>query len=538
MYASTSLLKGFPRAGRCAGFMKFDKGQILKNVGSSWFALGVNVLVGVFLSPFIIHRLGDEAFGLWVIIFSITGYYGLFDLGIRSSIVRYVSKYTATNNQAELNRLVNTALFSYSCIGIVAMLITLVAALFVHTIKGVSPEFEVTARWLLLMVGTSVSLGFPFGLFGGILEGLQRFYLLNFTNISTTLLRALLIVITLSHGRGLLTVAFITVGLPLVGGLINAAAVFRHLRLRLGPQYVSLASLRQIATYGGTTFLIIVASRLRFKTDALVIGTFVSAAAVTYFTIGSRLVDYAGEVVYTMAQIFVPMASQSDAVKDSRRLRQIFIAGNRMCALVIFPIAAILILLGKSIIEAWVGARYISTSYPILLILLIPSTLLVMQAASPRVLFGMGKHQTLAKWTLGEGIANLVLSVILVRKYGIMGDALGTAIPLSCTVLFFLPYHLCRLLKLRLLAYVRHSFLLPLSLTVPLVAVLLLMRRWFVPHHLLQLVEQVAIALAVYGVGLAWAIWTRRAWQVENLAYNQLDAELSVELAEKSGQEA
>ena len=518
--------------------MKFDKGQILKNVGSSWFALGVNVLVGVFLSPFIIHRLGDEAFGIWVIIFSITGYYGLFDLGIRSSIVRYVSKYTATNDQEQLNRLVNTALFSYSCIGIVAMVITLLAALFVHSIKGISPQFEQTGRWLLLMVGTAVSLGFPFGLFGGILEGLQRFYLLNFTNISTTLLRALLIVVALSHGRGLLTLAFITVGLPLVGGLINAAAVFRHLRLRLGPQYVSVASLRQIATYGGTTFLIIVASRLRFKTDALVIGAFVSAAAVTYFTIGSRLVDYAGEVVYTMAQIFVPMASQSDAVKDSRRLRQIFVTGNRMCALVIFPIAAILILLGKSIIEAWVGARYISMSYPILLILLIPSTLLVMQAASPRVLFGMGKHQTLAKWMLGEGIANLVLSVILVRKYGIMGDALGTAIPLSCTVLFFLPYHLCRLLKLRLLEYVRHSFLLPLGLTVPLVAALLLMRRWFVPHHLLQLVEQVAIGLAVYGVGLAWAIWTRRAWQVQKLAYDQLDAELSVELAEKSGQEA
>jgi O-antigen/teichoic acid export membrane protein len=76
--------------------MRFDKTQILRNVGSSWFALGVNVMVGIFLSPYIIHHLGDDAFGLWVIIFSVTGYYGLFDLGIRSSIVRYVAKYSAT----------------------------------------------------------------------------------------------------------------------------------------------------------------------------------------------------------------------------------------------------------------------------------------------------------------------------------------------------------------------------------------------------------------------------------------------------------
>ncbi|PYV98889.1 MAG: hypothetical protein DMG89_09835 [Acidobacteria bacterium] len=68
---------------------KLDKVEILKNVGSSWFAPGVNVLVGIFLSLYMFHRLGDEAFGLWVLIFSITGYYGLFDLGIRSSIVRY-----------------------------------------------------------------------------------------------------------------------------------------------------------------------------------------------------------------------------------------------------------------------------------------------------------------------------------------------------------------------------------------------------------------------------------------------------------------
>jgi len=59
---------------------KLDKVEILKNVGSSWCALGVNVLVGIFLSPYILHRLGDEAFGLWVLIFSVTGYYGLFDL--------------------------------------------------------------------------------------------------------------------------------------------------------------------------------------------------------------------------------------------------------------------------------------------------------------------------------------------------------------------------------------------------------------------------------------------------------------------------
>lgn len=151
--------------------------------------------------------MGDDAFGLWVLIFSVTGYYGLFDLGIRSSIIRYVAKYSTVAENEELNRLVNTAFFAYSGIGAVALLITVAVSFYVGSIFRVSGDSVHLARWLFLMVGTAVALGFPLGVFGGILEGLQRFYVLNLNNMSSTLLRALLIVIALQHGRGLLTVA-------------------------------------------------------------------------------------------------------------------------------------------------------------------------------------------------------------------------------------------------------------------------------------------------------------------------------------------
>src|SRR5881296_2707507 len=223
---------------------KFNKLEIVKNVSSNWFALGLNVLVGIFLSPYVLHHLGDEAFGLWVLIFSITGYYGLFDLGIRSSIVRYVAKYSATNNYEELNRLINTAMASYGTVGILALLVTFGGAFYVAPIFKISTNFLSTARSLFLMVGTAVSLGFPLGVFGGILEGLQRFYLLNFTSISSTLLRALLIVLALRHGHGLLTVAIITVSLPLLAALVNATVVLHLVPLRFSPRYVDRSSLR------------------------------------------------------------------------------------------------------------------------------------------------------------------------------------------------------------------------------------------------------------------------------------------------------
>ena len=140
-------------------------------------------------------------------------------------------------------------------------------------------------------------MGFPLGVFGGILQGLQRFYLVNLTSTLSTLLRCLFIVITLRRGGGLLSVALVTVSMPVLAALVNATHALRLLPLRFALRYVDRASLRRIANYSGATFVIMLSWRLRFKTDAMVIGTFLSSAAITYFTVGSRLEPDRNEAV-------------------------------------------------------------------------------------------------------------------------------------------------------------------------------------------------------------------------------------------------
>jgi O-antigen/teichoic acid export membrane protein len=499
--------------------LKLEKLQIIKNVSSNWVALAANVLVGIFLSPFILHRLGDAAFGIWVLIFSITGYYGLFDLGIRSSVVRYVSKARATGDLNYASRVISTSLYSYTCIGVFALLITVLVSVYVNTFFHVEAQFQSTPGWLLLMVGSAVSLGFPLGVSSGVLEGLQKFDVLGWTSIASTLLRAALIIVALRHGHGLLMAAFITVTTPLLSSVVRGVIAARLLPVPLGMKYVDRATVREMAGYSGTTLIMIVAARLRFKSDSIIIGTFLSAVAITYFNIGARIVDYAGEVVDSLAQIFAPMSSQSEARGDVDRLRKIFVAGNRFCAFTIFPICAILIVLGRSVIEAWVGGRYVSQSYPVLLILLVPTTLRLAQAASGRVLLGMSRHRTWAMVTLLEGVVNIVLSVVLVRPFGIVGDAIGTAVPLATTSIFFLPWHLCRQLQIRMIVYLREAYLLPVIVCVPLVAVLLLMKRWFVPHDYLQLGVHLGVAAVVYGLALGWAFASKRAMNIGHLQF-------------------
>jgi O-antigen/teichoic acid export membrane protein len=496
-----------------------EKLQIVKNVGSTWFATGLNILIGIFMSPFILHRLGDTAFGLWVLVFSLTGYYGIFDFGIRSSLVRYVSKYTATHDLEEVSGLVNSAMFTYTCVGALCIVITVVGCIYIDRFFHIPPAFQYTARWLLFVVGISVALGFPLGVFGGMLEGLQKFYIINWTNIAfSSVARVVLLVFYLNRGYGLLTVALITVGLPLLASLVRSVVALRLLPVRFSWKYVNRDAFRQMANYSGTTFIILIGVRLRFKTDALVIGTFISSAAITYFYAGSKLVDYAGEVVADLAQIFVPMSSQSDAAGDMNRLRKIFVLGNRACAFTMLPITAAFVILGKSIIEVWVGKGYVAQGYPVLLTLIIPYTLMMVQAASSRVLFGMSKHGALAIVTIVEGVANLVLSILLVRPYGILGDAIGTAIPLTCTFLLFMPYHLCSRLGIRISTFVVQAYLFPLILCAPMAATFFFMRRWFVAHTYPQLIAQLLAGGLVYTICLAWAHMTDRALRVVDLS--------------------
>lgn len=530
-----------------------NKRQILKNVGSTWFSLGCDVLVGLFLSPIILHWLGDTAFGIWVLIFSITGYYGLFDLGIRSSVVRYVSKFTATDNIEELAKIVNTALFTYSCLGVISLALTGILSIYIEHIFKIPPELHSEARWLLLIVGLAVGIGFPMGVVGGYLDGLQRFYVNNWANISGDFLRLGFILLAIHHKRGLLTIAAITVAAPLFTSLMRSFVAYRIKPVPLGLKYVNRATLRTIVNYSSVTLLIMIATQLKFKSDNVVIATMISAAAVTYFSIGARIVNYAQQVVMALAQNFLPIASQSEATGNMDRLRKVFVAGNRFCAFTALPITSVLLVLGQSVIEVWVGKKYVATSYPILVILILSANLMWCQAASGRVLFGISKHRTWAFVTLGEGIVNLLLSITLVHYFqrlpqnhvlyfgpnnGIYGDALGTAIPLFCTMTMFMPWHLCRQLGIRMSTYLREAYALPLLITAPLVGALLLMRRWFHPHNYKQLAVQMAIAGVVYGLGVLWIFLTKRAFKVGDLAPKETSVTISDDINSRPAIEA
>jgi len=443
------------------------------------------------------------------LIFAFTGYFGLLDFGIRSSIVKYTAKFVATGDEEQLSRYLSTSIAFYMVIGVVVLIATTVAPSYLHLLFRIPAGSLDATQMLLRLSGAGIAFTFPLTVFAGALEGLQKFSWLQLSQIGLTLLRALFIVVALTIGGGLFAIGAITVAMNVLSYLVFTCLGLYSLPVRLSVSLVEWRAFREMAGYGVFAFAILAAEKLRFQSDAMVIGAMVSTTAIASFSIAARLAEYSSYAVRSMSQIFTPMSSQFDAAGDLARLRRTFLAGNRASAFIILPISVALVVAGRSIIEAWVGARYLD-SYSILVLLIVPRTLYLAQSTSIRILLGMGRHRALASVLLIEGGANLLLSLWLARHMGIIGVAWGTAIPMGCTSLFFLPRHLCRVLDVPFAMFLRRAYRLPLVLAAFQAALLWAVSRAFPAHRYTGVLLQIASSGMVYCVSFAWALFSGR----------------------------
>src|SRR5262245_26501632 len=147
----------------------------LRNVISNWASFAVSVVIGLFLSPFIVHSLGDSAYGAWVLLSSLVGYLGLLDLGTRSAVTRYVANYHATHRHEDAGRIASTAVGLFGGLGLLAVAASAVLALLVNHAFHVPEELAYVARIALVVSGVNVAVPLVAGGFGGIIVVGERF---------------------------------------------------------------------------------------------------------------------------------------------------------------------------------------------------------------------------------------------------------------------------------------------------------------------------------------------------------------------------
>jgi O-antigen/teichoic acid export membrane protein len=404
--------------------------HIARSILSNWFAMAAAMAVGFFLAPFIVHRLGNVAYGVWVLAISAVNYMGLLELGLTSSVIRFVSKGHATQDHQESSEALSAVLWVRLQIGALILALSGALAAVFPLLFKVPSALTLDAPEAILVIGVTTTISMTFGVSSSVLSALNRYDLRNYASLTQLAIRVAGVVSVLRAGHGIVAIAFCEFLAAVVGnGLLVyiVRRVYPELSIRLTkPRWEVL---RKIWSYSFCAFLTTIAIQLVYQTDNMVVGAFVSAAAVTFYSIGNSLCRYTQQLVAAMTMTFTPAASTYEAEGHTASLRALYYNGTRATMAVSLPIVITLIVRGHSFIGVWMGPQYAKSSGTVLAILAIALFFALQNSPAVAIAWGVEKHKTPAKWAFGEGIANLTLSIVLARKFGIYGVAIGTLVP-------------------------------------------------------------------------------------------------------------
>jgi O-antigen/teichoic acid export membrane protein len=464
----------------------------------NWLAFAATTLAGFLMSPFLVHRLGDSVYGVWVLIGSLVGYLGLLDFGITPSTVKYVAEHRARGDIESINRVMTAGLAIYSVMGLASLLISLAIAFSFNDLFR-SPLDDRLAAEVVLLAGLNLALTFPASPFVGLVRGYQRYDVDAGITTFNIVARSALLVVLLVRGHGILALSLVTLGFDMLRLIYLIRWAYRlNPRLEFRREYLNRGQVARLFNYSMYVFFCVFGQQSLFYASSVIIGALLSTASVTIYSIASRLVIYLYQLISEMVGVLAPTASHLEAKEDHGGIRDLLILSNKYALLVALPVASVFFALGEDFISLWMGRQY-GHSAAVLHLLTAAILIHLLRMPAETVLLGMGRHRITALITFLQAIANIALSLLLVGRFGMIGIALGQLIPAIICTGAALPVYFARHLDLSLKEYLKRSIPSPIAMQAPLLALLFCIRELAQPQSLLIFFLEAGLALVLYG---------------------------------------
>jgi O-antigen/teichoic acid export membrane protein len=418
------------------------------NVLWSWLGVIFSLVSGLLLSPYVIHHLGDERYGIWVLVFSLVDYFGFVDFGSRSAVVKYSAHFRATGEMDRLETLISTAL-AYSFVGafVVAGASIAIARTLAHWFN-VLPRDEDALRFLILTVGIGFAFGLIFNTCSAVLEAYQRFDIAARIMIANNAVRVLGCFAVIRLGFGLKAMGLSV----LAGQAIAYGLTYRSLRAILpgrtfGPRKTRLSALRQMLSYGAHTFLANISLTVVNQDAPVLIGHFLNATLVAYYAFPLRLLNYSVDLVGRLGMVTGTKTAELTAHEDMKSISRMAVLVNRYSLMLFLPLSVYLAIFGRQLLTVWINPGFGAASAPLLPVL--GAGVVVAVAAqynSGAVLYGLAKHAALAWTVFVEAILSVAGLWYVVPRYGIFYAACVTSVLMIVSRGMVVPYAVSRYL--------------------------------------------------------------------------------------------
>lgn len=483
--------------------------RIALNTLSSWGVTAVNGVVLIFITKFLLDRLGIEQFGLLRYVLTVEASLLFLDLGLGATLNRFVSRALATHDGTQVNAVVTLSAGLFFVLGLLAGLILAVLRSYLPVLlEGATPELYATGRDLMICIGAMLTLRFWGYAPRGLLFGHQRHDLVNLIQCVSILLRAgLLVSLVMTYqdrGLQMVGVAFMAGALIETSCLwIVAKRVYPAMRIKI--DVITSSMMKQFFGFSAYVLLMAITTILIVNAPTLIAGKLYGPQAVAFISLPLLVLNQIQNIAGGFAFTLIPVAGKLGELADRSALRELVVRGTKYCALIAFPIGAIATIFGEPLFE-WFEEGF-GWTWTLLAILVFPIMMRTTQRVTYSVLVGAGSLKWLAIGQIGVVVAIFGLSLGLAVKLdmGLHGIALGTAFPILIFAFFFQPMYACRQMGLRWFHYLAAAYPSVLLCTV-LTGVAACLLRWFAyPNGLLMIIVEGAVCMVVF-MGFAWRL--------------------------------
>ena len=451
-------------------------GKIIRNTVFNMLGRFWGFLVALILTPYMISHLGLERFGVWAIVGAVTGYFGLLDLGIGSSFVKYIAEFDSRGESENIAKLINTGFFFYLAFTVVITAIPVLCRQQIFLLLKIPAPLYPEASFILVTGVILFGFNSAIGSVSALVTGLQRMDIANKIAIIVSLPSILGTVICLEHGWGLRGLMTVSVVICVLGGIIQLAVASRLMpSLRFSWFLFDRGMLKRMFGFGIKVEVARIEDLITFQTDKLLIAHFLNFGLVSVYEIGNIIITKARTLPLLLVSAVIPAASEASAISDRDRLLNLYERGTKYLCFTGMPLLVFVAVNAPLIVFTWLGTQY-PGALQVIWILAPCYVINLVTGVSSSMAIGMGKPGFQVKAGTFQLLANLVLSIVLIIKIGFVGVVVGTLVSLTLSSIWFMRmFH--RDLRYPLWAFLRRICAVPLALSLAAGALNLLFMR-------------------------------------------------------------
>lgn len=406
------------------------QGQLKKGAVLSYLNIVISIITGFVVSPLLVRGLGKSEYGAYQMTAALIGYVSVLDFGLHSSITRYVSKYQASKDEKGQQNFIGVSLLLFSAIAVLILLVGFILYINVPAIykkSATAKEIQII-RQLLVVLIVNLAISMPGAVFESIAVAYERFIFVKLTTTFKIILRFVAILLLGFWHYNALTVVLIDFSLNILLMLSHMAYCFKALHIRVKINDCSPRFVKSIFTFSIFVFIAGITDQINWKADTTILGILLGTNAVTLYSVAGSLVGYYRNFSGAISGIFLPKAVKMVTIgKSDTELTDLMIRIGRIQLIIVSMILVGFISLGREFIILWMGEEFIN-AYVWFLIMAIPLVVPMTQSIGINIIEAKNMHQFRAIVYFFIALANIILTIVFVKIFGVVGAPIGTGL--------------------------------------------------------------------------------------------------------------